>query len=45
MNYDSLLFSELRLIAIDMAEKELDNDSLLRAMTVNEELRAIGYTF
>ncbi len=45
MNYDSLLFSELRLIAIDMAEKELDNDSLLRAMTVNEELLAMGYTF
>ena len=43
MNYDQLLFSELRLVSVPFGSNSLDNSALVRAMTVNEELLAIGY--
>ena len=44
MNYDQLLFSELRLAAVTFDTAELTEENLVRAMTVNEELLALGYT-
>ena len=44
MDYGMLLFSELRLIAVAKNTAKLTEENLVRAMTVNEELRAIGYT-
>ncbi|MBR6338178.1 MAG: hypothetical protein IKR76_10685 [Ruminococcus sp.] len=44
MNYDQLLFSELRLVSIIPGSGEPTDDSLVKAMTVNEELINLGYT-
>ena len=44
MNYDQLLFSELRLAAVTAGEAELSEEALVKAMTVNEELLNLGYT-
>lgn len=44
MNYDQLLFSELRLVSISPDSAALTEENLVRAMTVNEELLALGYT-
>ena len=44
MNYDQLLFSELRLIAVTENTAPLTEENLVKAMTVNAELRALGYT-
>ena len=43
MNYDQLLFSELRLIAVAENTAPLTEENLVKAMTVNAELRALGY--
>ena len=43
INYDQLLLSELRLAAVN-AEGELDEEGMVRAVTANEELLAVGYT-
>lgn len=44
MNYDQLLFSELRVAAVSFGTAELSENNLVKAMTVNEELLALGYT-
>ncbi len=44
MNYDQLLFSELRLVSVSGQQNELTDEALIKAMTVNEELLALGYT-
>ena len=44
MNYDQLLFSELRLVAVSFDSAPLTEENLVRAMTVNEELLSLGYT-
>ncbi|MBQ6041074.1 MAG: hypothetical protein IJL32_09915 [Oscillospiraceae bacterium] len=44
MLYDQLLFSELRLVSVSMNAVPLCEENILRAMTTNEELLALGYT-
>ncbi|MBO6140517.1 MAG: hypothetical protein J6O40_01880 [Ruminococcus sp.] len=44
MNYDQLIFSELRLLTVKMGEGSPDDAALIKAVTVNEELLALGYT-
>ena len=44
MNYDLLLFSELRVAAVTPSGKPLAEEDMVKAMTVNEELLAVGYT-
>lgn len=44
MNYDQLLFSELRLVSVSLDSAALTEENMVRAMTVNEELLALGYT-
>ncbi|MBR6419307.1 MAG: hypothetical protein IKS42_03145 [Oscillospiraceae bacterium] len=44
MDYGMLLFSELRLVTVSKHTAPLTEENLVKAMTVNEELRAIGYT-
>lgn len=44
MNFNQLLFSELRLVCISDNSSELHEASLVKAMTVNEELLQLGYT-
>ena len=44
MNYDQLLFSELRLVAVSFDTAPLTEENLVKAMTVNKELLALGYT-
>ena len=44
MDFDQLLFSELRLIAVTPDTAPLTEEHLVRAMTANEELLNIGYT-
>ena len=44
MNYDQLLFSELRLVSVTKDCVPLSEEGVLKAMTVNEELLALGYT-
>ena len=44
VNYDQLLFSELRLVSVTPDSAELTEENMVRAMTVNEELLALGYT-
>lgn len=44
MNYDQLLFSELRLVSVSFDTAPLCEENLVKAMTVNEELLALGYT-
>ena len=44
MNYDQLLFSELRLVSVEKDSVPLSEEGILKAMTVNEELLALGYT-
>lgn len=44
MNFDQLLFSELRLAAISNGKNTTDDNAITKAMTVNEELINIGYT-
>lgn len=44
MEYQRLLFSELRLLVIAKPASELTESGLLKAMTVHEELLELGYT-
>ncbi len=44
MEYRQLIFSELRLAAITFGNGVPDDNALLKAVTVNEELINIGYT-
>ncbi|MBQ8922065.1 MAG: hypothetical protein IJ060_07895 [Oscillospiraceae bacterium] len=44
MLYEQLLFSELRLAAVSFDTAPLCEENLIKAMTVNEELLALGYT-
>ena len=44
MNYDQLLFSELRLVSVSSDTAPLCEENVVKAMTVNEELLALGYT-
>lgn len=44
MSFESLLFSELRTVAILPTTGTVTDSSLVKAMTVNEELKNIGYT-
>ena len=44
MTYNQLLFSELRLVCISDNTAELSDAALVKAMTVNAELVALGYT-
>ena len=45
MNYDQLLFSELRLVPAAVNDAaELDEQALVTAMTANEEILKLGYT-
>ena len=42
--FEELLFSELRLVSYRESDKELDENNLIKAVTVNDELVNIGYT-
>ena len=44
MNYDQLLFSELRLVSLSSDTAPLCEENLVKAMTANEELLSMGYT-
>ena len=44
MDHDMLLFSELRVVAVSPKESETTEEDLVRAVTVNEELMALGLT-
>ena len=44
MNYDQLLFSDLMLAEVTAREAEPTESDIVKAMTVNEELIALGYT-
>lgn len=44
MNYEQLLFSELRLVPVSFDTAPLTEEAVVRAMTVNEELLALGFT-
>ena len=44
ISFDELVFSELRVIPVLIAEKEVTDEKLARALTINEELKALGYT-
>lgn len=44
ISYDSLIFSEFRTAAIAAPKNELTEANIIKAMTVNEELVALGYT-
>lgn len=43
-SFVELLFSELRLVSFRDSAKELDENNLVKAVTVNDELVNIGYT-
>lgn len=43
-SFEELLFSELRLVSYRESDKELDENNLIKAVTVNDELVNIGYT-
>ena len=45
MTFESLLFSELRTVVITSAQNGITDEALIKAMTINEELKNIGYTF
>ena len=44
MNFEQLLFSELRLVPVSFDTAPLTEEAVVRAMTVNEELLALGFT-
>ena len=44
MNYDQLLFSELRLVSVAFDTVPLNEENIIRAVTANEELLSLGYT-
>ena len=44
MNFDQLLFSELRVAAVSLDDVPLSEDDLVKAVTANEELLSLGYT-
>lgn len=44
ISYESLLLSEFRAVVIDPIKQDLTEQSIVKAMTVNEELANIGYT-
>ena len=44
MNFNQLLFTELRLVCISDNTTELCDSALVKTMTVNEELLQLGYT-
>lgn len=43
-SFAELLFSELRLVGLNEQNQELNEDNLVKAMTINDELINIGYT-
>lgn len=43
-SFEELMFSELRLVSFKETNSELNENALVKAMTVNEELINIGYT-
>ncbi len=43
MDFDMLLFSELRLVSVAFDNTELSDNTMVKAMTVNEELLKLGY--
>jgi hypothetical protein len=44
-DYEKRLFSEFRYVAVKSGEKDsIDEENMIRAITVNEELVALGYT-
>ena len=43
-NYDNLLFRELRMVAVEPS-KQISDEGIVKAVTLNENLRALGYTF
>lgn len=42
--FDKLLFTELRLAAVETSEAPVGDAELVKALTVNEELLSLGYT-
>lgn len=44
MNYDQLLFSELRLVSISTGNLKTDDSAMLCALTANEEILSFGFT-
>ena len=45
MDFDQLLFSELRTVSVTLNYVPLSEEGLIKAMTVNEELLSLGCTF
>lgn len=43
-NYDNLLFRELRMVAVEPSKK-ISDEGIVKAVTLNENLKALGYTF
>ena len=44
ISFDELIFSELRVIPITLENTEVTDERLTQAMTINEEMCALGYT-
>lgn len=44
IDFDELVFSELRVIPVIISENEVTDEKLTKALTINEELKALGYT-
>ena len=43
MNYDKLLLSELRLVPYEKSDRELSDELLAKAVTLNENLQTLGW--
>lgn len=44
-DYEELIFRELRLFSVDVKDDNINDDALLKAMTLNENLKSLGYCF
>lgn len=45
MKYVKHLLSEMRIVVISKKEREISDESLVRAITLNENLKSLGFTF
>ena len=45
MKYVKHLLSEMRMVVISKKEREISDESLVRAITLNENLKSLGFTF
>ena len=45
MKYAKILLSEMRMVVVSKKEREITDESLARALTLNENLKSFGFTF